>query len=161
MNIAIVYHSETGNTEEAAAVIKSGCDQVDGINSKIMSIKNLDLDFINSSKAIILGGPTYTGDISWQMKSFLDKNSQINYKGKLGAVFATEKYIGGGADSALITLLGHLLVKGMVVYSAGAAEGKPYTHFGAVCIQAGSEKQQKRAEIFGKRIAEKAVELFN
>jgi len=161
MNIAIIHHSESGNTEKVAAVIKSGCNQIDGINSKIMSIKEPDLDFINSSQAIILGSPTYTGDISWQMKSFLDRNKKINYKDKLGAVFATENFIGGGADSALLTLISHLLVKGMIVYSAGASEGKPYTHFGAVCIQAGNKNQKERAEIFGERISKKTVELFS
>lgn len=161
MNISILYHSESGNTEEIAEVIKSGCNKVDDIKAKVMSIKEVDIEFVNSSQAIILGGPTYTGDISWQLKSFLDKNKKINYKDKLGAVFATEKYLGGGADSALITLLSHLLVKGMVVYSAGASEGEPYTHFGAVCIQAGNKDQRARAKIFGERISKKTIELFS
>jgi len=160
MNISILYHSESGNTEEVAGVIESGSLKIDGIKTKVMSIKDADIEFINSSKAIILGSPTYTGDMSWQMKSFLDKQNKINYQGKLGAVFATENFIGGGADSALISILSHLLVKGMVVYSAGASEGKPYTHFGAVCIQAGNKEQRARAEIFGERIAKKTVELF-
>lgn len=160
MNITILYHSESGNTEEVAGIIKSGCNKIEGIKAEVMSIKDADVEFINSSEAIILGSPTYTGNMSWQLKSFLDKNSKINYKGKLGAVFATENFIGGGADSALISMLSHLLVKGMVVYSAGASEGKPYTHFGAVCIQAGNKEQRARAEIFGERIAKKTVELF-
>lgn len=160
MNITILYHSESGNTEKVAGLIKSGCNKIGGIKAEMMAIQDADAAFINSSEAIILGGPTYTGDMSWQLKSFLDKNRQIDYKGKLGAVFATENFIGGGADSALISMLSHLLVKGMVVYSAGAADGKPYTHFGAVCIQAGNKKQRARAEIFGERIAKKTIELF-
>lgn len=160
MKISILYHSESGNTEKVAGIIRSGCLNVDGIQVKVMSIKEADIEFVNSSQAIILGCPTYTGDISWQMKSFLDTNKKIDYKDKLGAVFATEKFIGGGADSGLITLISHLLVKGMVVYSGGASLGQPYTHFGAVCIESGNKEQQKRAAIFGERIAKKTVELF-
>jgi len=48
----------------------------------------------------------------------------------------------------------------MVVYSGGAGAGKPYTHYGAVCLADGTEEQQERAEIFGRRVASKALELF-
>ena len=161
MNIAIIYHSESGNTEQVAEIIKKGTENVKGIEAKTMHIDKVDVDFINSSKAVIFGTPTYTGDLSHQMKNwFGNYPSDIDFAGKLGSVFATQRYVGGGADVALKTMIGHLLVKGMLVYSAGASEGKPYTHFGAVCLQAGNEDQQERAEIFGKRIAKKAVELF-
>lgn len=160
MKISVLYHSESGNTEKVAEIIKKGLEKVEGVEARIFAIENPDLDYIAASKAVLFGTPIYTGDMSWQMKSFLDKNKEVKLSGKLGAVFATENYLGGGADSALLSLLGHLLVKGMVVYSSGAAEGKPYTHFGAVCIKAGDEDQQQRAEIFGERIAKKAAELF-
>jgi len=54
-----------------------------------------------------------------------------------------------------------LLVKGMLVYSSGVADGQPFIHFGPVCIHEGDEGQQERAKIFGERIAKKTVELFN
>ena len=75
-------------------------------------------------------------------------------------MFATANYVGGGAEIAELAMIGELLVKGMLVYSAGAAEGQPFTHYGAVCIQSGDESQQERAKIFGERIARKAVEIF-
>jgi NAD(P)H dehydrogenase (quinone) len=78
----------------------------------------------------------------------------------LGAVYGTENFLGGGADMSLLTMAGHLLVNGMLVYSGGAAEGKPYTHYGAVAIQNGDQKQQERAVVFGERVARKAVEIF-
>jgi NAD(P)H dehydrogenase (quinone) len=160
MKISVLYHSESGNTEKVAGIIKKGLEKVEGVETRTFAIENPDIDYIAASKAVLFGSPIYTGDMSWQMKSFLDKNKKVKLRGKLAAVFATENYIGGGADSALLTLIGHLLVKGMVVYSGGAAEGKPYTHFGAVCIKDGDQDQQQRAEIFGERIAKKAVELF-
>ncbi|MEC9490325.1 MAG: flavodoxin family protein [Halanaerobiales bacterium] len=160
MKISVLYHSESGNTEKVAGIIKKGLEKIEGVEARTFAIENPDIDYITASKAVLFGSPIYTGDMSWQMKSFLDKNKEVKLSGKLAAVFATENYIGGGADSALLTLIGHLLVKGMVVYSGGAAEGKPYTHFGAVCIKDGDQDQQQRAEIFGERIAKKAVELF-
>ncbi|MFP4020553.1 MAG: flavodoxin family protein [Halanaerobium sp.] len=162
MNLAIIYYSESGNTKKTAELIKKGAESFDAVKVKLMSIEEVDVDFVNSAQAVIFGTPTYMGDLSHQLKNWFDSHSnQLKLNGKLGAAFATQRYIGGGATNALKTVLSHLLVKGMLAYSAGAAEGKPYTHFGAVCIEAGDQQQQERAEIFGRRVAKKALELFN
>ncbi len=160
IKLSIVYHSVTGNTKKVAELIAQGAEKIDGVETGVMSIDNPDFSFMSDSDCVIFGTPTYLGNFSWQMKAFLDKELKVKLAGKLGAVFATEKYLGGGADFALMTLIGHLLVKGMLVYSAGVSQGDPYTHFGAVCIQDGDEKQQERARLFGERIAKKAVEIY-
>lgn len=162
MNIAIIYHSESGNTEKVGEIIKNGAESIDETVVKAMSIDDIDVEFVNSAKAVIFGTPTYTGDISHQMKNFFGNlPSDLDLSGKIGSAFATQRYIGGGATVALKTIMGHLLVKGMLAYSSGAGEGKPFTHFGAVCIQSGNDEQRERAEIFGKRIAKKAREIYN
>ncbi|MBM7624482.1 flavodoxin family protein [Sporohalobacter salinus] len=160
MKLTVLYHSETGNTEDVAGIIAEGANEVDNIEARTMGIEDIDDEFIEESKAVIFGTPTYLANFSWQTKKWFDTEMNYDLSGKLGAVFATENYLGGGADMALLTMIGHMLVKGMVIYSGGASDGKPYTHYGAVCIKDGNEEQQERAEIFGKRIANKAVELF-
>ncbi|MBZ4684032.1 MAG: hypothetical protein PWP46_1213 [Fusobacteriaceae bacterium] len=125
-----------------------------------MEISEVDKDFVNSSNAVILGTPTYYANMSWQMKKWFDESVDIKLSGKIGAVFATENHIGGGADTALLTLINHMLVKGMLIYSGGAALGNPYIHLGIVAIKNGDEYQKERAKIFGERIANKIVELF-
>jgi NAD(P)H dehydrogenase (quinone) len=135
--------------------------KVEGTEVRCFDIREVDFDYISDSKGVIFGTPTYLADFSWQMKKFLDSGIKTELSGKLGAVFATENFVGGGADFALLTMIGHLLVKGMVVYSGGAGSGKPYTHFGAVCVKDGTEEQQERAVIFGERIGKKVIELFN
>ena len=57
-------------------------------------------------------------------------------------------------------MLGHMLFKGMVVYTAGGSQGMPITHYGAVTIRDGDEELQHRAKLLGKQVVEKAVELF-
>ena len=86
--------------------------------------------------------------------------TRLKLAGKVGSVFATEGYIGGGADFAEMGLISHLLVMGMLVYSGGTSWGQPITHYGAVAIKDGDEAQRDRARIFGERIARKALELF-
>jgi len=160
MKISILYHSESGNTKKIARIISEGARSAGNIEALAMSIDEIDETFLNASDAVIFGCPTYLGTFTWQMKKFLD-TSRIRLSGKLGAVFVTARYIGGGGDVAELGLVGHLLVKGMLVYSGGGGEGKPFTHFGAVAIEDGDGPQRERAHIFGERIARKAIELFS
>lgn len=159
MKIAIIYHSETGNTEKVADLIAQGTKKVEGTETKCMSINNVDAAFVEEAKVIFFGTPTYAGTYSWQMKKWLD-TCKLKLAGKVGSVFATENFLGGGADNAELALLSELLVKGMFIYSVGSSEGNPYTHFGAVCIKDGTEEQKDRVEIFAERVAKNAVKLF-
>jgi len=160
IKLSIVYHSVTGNTKRVAELIYEGAQKVKNVEIKVMSIEDCDFAFLEKSDCVIFGTPTYLGSFSWQMKAFLDKGLKVELSGKLGAVFATENFLGGGADFALLTMIGHLLVKGMIIYSGGVAHGDPYTHFGAVCIKDGDESQKERARLFGERIVKKAFNIY-
>ena len=159
MKAAIIIHSETGNTRRVAEEIRAGLERIDGMEVAVMDIDAPDMAFVEEAAAVILGSPTYAGTCSWQMKRFLD-TGKVKFAGKLGAVFATENYLGGGADAALLLMVSGLLVRGALVYSGGASLGQPYTHFGAVTIKDGDDATRERARIFGERIGKKAAELF-
>ena len=77
-----------------------------------------------------------------------------------GAVFATADFAQGGADVAIQSVLGHMLVKGMLVYSGGGAWGLPYIHLGAVALKENFEASKPMFRTFGERVAQKAKELF-
>jgi NAD(P)H dehydrogenase (quinone) len=161
MKVSVIYHSESGNTASIADAISKGASLGGTVESKSMHIDKIDQNFIEESSAVIIGCPTYGGTYSWQIKKWLD-TAKINLRGKLGSAFATENHIGGGADIAELGILGHLLVKGMLVYTAGnVKEENVMLHYGAVAIRSGDEYQQKRASALGKAVAEKAKELFS
>lgn len=65
-----------------------------------------------------------------------------------------------GADGAELSILGCLLVHGMIVYTGGAMSS-PATHFGAVVIKSGSDEQIERAKAFMGKIARKTREFFD
>ncbi len=160
IRIAIVYHSKTGNTEKMANLVKKGCEEVEGVEAGCFSILEADTDYIAASHAVILGTPTYEGTVSWQMKRFLD-NPSIELGGKLGAVFASQNWPGGGGASfAEMTMIAGMLVHGMLIYSGGIAEGKPYLHFGAVSERSPDGLYSERCVKLGNNIARKAAELF-
>lgn len=164
MKIAILYVSSTGNTEKAAQLIRDGIVQAGDIEVRLMNLENedtVDTEFVKGSDAVIIGTPTYAASFCWQIKKWFDTDKRFKLAGKLGAAFATANFVHGGADLALADLLRHMLVKGMIVYSSGAGCGMPIIHLGPVAITAEFDKTADLFRIFGQRIAEKALELFD
>lgn len=160
MKISILYSSKTGKTARVAKLIEEGVKRVQGIEVKIMNINEADKEFIDDSNGIIFGTPTYYANMSWEMKKWIDESSSFNLEGKLGAAFSTANSIAGGSDVALLAILNHLMVKGMLVYSGGVAFGKPKTHLGYVHINEIAENEDENARIFGERIAKKVSQIF-
>ena len=161
MKIAIIYHSETGNTQQMAELVRQGCEQVAGVQARLMPIDEVDETYVAESAAAILGSPTYEGSCAWQMKRYLDRDAK-NLAGKLCGVFASQNWPGGGGASfAEMTIIAGLLVRGAIVYSGGIAEGRPYLHFGAVSARAPEDAlYRERCLKLGENIARKAIELF-
>jgi NAD(P)H dehydrogenase (quinone) len=160
MRIAIIYHSETGNTEAAADLVAKGCRRVPGVEVKTMTIQAVDGPFLQGARAAILGCPNYEGTCSWQMKRFLD-GPDCQVSDKLCAVFCTQNWPGGGGGSFVeMTIIAGILVRGGLVYAGGITHGSPPIHFGSVSRQAPTGIDAERAVKLGENIARKAVELF-
>lgn len=163
MKISILYVSKSGNTEKAAEFIREGIVSVGGIEVRLMNLDGddpIDKEYLESCSAVIIGTPTYSGNMAWQLKRWFDTDTSVNLKGKLGAAFATAKFVQGGPAVAVTDVLLHMLVKGMIVYSSGTGCGLPYIHYGPIAFKNELEKSKELFVIFGKRIAEETMELF-
>ena len=161
MKIAIIYHSETGNTQKMADLVKQGCLSVSAIEAECMPVDKVDNSYVEQASAIIFGSPTYEGSCSWQLKKYFD-TCATGLAGKLGGVFVSQNWPGGGGASfAEITIIAAMLVHGMLVFSGGATHGEPYLHFGAVSEKQPDKKlNHDRCIKLGENIATKALELF-
>ena len=164
MKFAIVYYSKTGHTKEMGEIIAEGIRKQGG-EARLFSItEDMDAEYINACDGVIFGTPTYLASTCWQIKKWLEEDSRsLKLAGKLGGVYATAHYAQGGGDIAIMTIIGHLLVKGMLVYSGGASYGQPFIHLGPVALDAVEghyEKSKAMFEVFGERMAQKAKELF-
>lgn len=164
MKFAVIYYSKTGHTREMGEVIAKGIEKKGG-QVRLFSIEEpLDTEYLNDCDGVLFGTPVYLANTCWQMKKWFDTESaSVNLAGKLGGVYSTAHFAQGGADVAILTLIGHLLVKGMLVYSGGAALGKPFIHLGPVALDAVEghyENCKADFEIYGERFAAKAMELF-
>ena len=165
MRISIVYWSLTGHTAEMAEEIASGIWK-EGVEAKAFNIHETvaDNEYIESSSGLIIGTPVYLASSVWQINKWLEEDSKgINLSGKLGGAFATAHFAQGGADTAIMDLLGLMLVKGMVVYSGGGSFGLPIIHHGPVALdKVGDHFDESREmfRIYGSRFASKAKDLF-
>lgn len=160
MKISILYFTKYGKTKEMAEVIALGMKKIKDIEVGVFDINNIDDNFLKESKGVVFGTPTYYANTCWQMKKWFDESRNYNLEGKIGAVFATADYIQGGAATAMLTIINHLMVKGMLVYSGGSALGQPFMHLGPVATKDNYEESKEMFKIFGERIANKVKELF-
>jgi NAD(P)H dehydrogenase (quinone) len=165
MNISIIYYSETNTTEQVARWISEGAE---GIANTCVRLFNLaendapDKAFVEASDAIIFGTPTYVANMCWQMKKFFDTRLDYKMAGKIGSAFSTEgSPHGGGGELAIMTLINHMLVKGMLIYSSGSGCGRPFIHIGPTVVKSQIEEREEICRLFGERIAQKAHELFD
>ena len=69
--------------------------------------------------------------------------------------------IGMWPDIALQSILGMALTRGMLAYSSGTEFGRPYIHLGPVALMASLDEQADIFKLFGNRVAQKTMQLFN
>lgn len=165
MKLSIVYVSKTGNTETLARYIAAGAQSVEHTEVRMFNLLDesaIDTAYLNDSSAVLFGTPTYVANMSWQMKKWFDTDWSVKLGGKLGGVFATENApYGGGAELAMMTLVSHMLVKGMLVYSSGAEFGRPFIHIGPAGIRERIPEMEEHCKTYGRRMALKAHALFD
>ena len=165
MKLAILYHSESGNTELAAKQIAAGAISIPNTEVRCISLNQLtpeDEEYLEQSSAVIFGTPTYVANMSWKLKQFFDTKTKLKLSGKLGAAFATENFAnGGGGELAIMNIMSHMLVKGMLCYSSGVEFGQPYIHIGPTLVRGHIEEKAEHCKIFGQRVAWKAHQLFD
>ena len=161
MKMTVLYYSKSGNTEKMANMIAEGMNCVEGAEAKAFSIDAVDLDWAKESRCIVLGTPTYMADVAGVTKTYLESGlRQCEPAGKIGGAFATARYIYGGGEIGLQTILTHMMVSGMLTYSGGGALGMPVIHLGPVAIGDRLEESEETFRIYGQRMAQKAAELF-
>jgi NAD(P)H dehydrogenase (quinone) len=130
-----------------------------------------------ASVAIIFGTPTRFGNMSWQMKSFLDQTGGLwregRLVGKVGSVISSSATQHGGQESTILTFHPVLLHQGMIVVGLpyafagqmGLEEIKGGSPYGASTIAGNDGKRQPSAveldaaRFQGRHVAEIAAKL--
>lgn len=146
----VVYHSRSGNTKEMAEIIAKAMNDA-GLKTECKSVEKVKADDLPGYDAIVIGSPTYYGQMAGPIKSLIDdlvsKHGQLN--GKVGAAFSSAANIGGGNETTIMGIIEAMLIAGMVV------QGDPQgDHYGPVSIGKPDERVKKQCARRGQRIAE-------
>ena len=161
MKMAVLYYSNSGNTQKMAELIASSMSEIESVEAKTFSIDDIDRDFIKESKCVILGTPIYVGSMAGVVKTFFETTAmKLRLAGKIGGAFATAEYLHGGGDLGLQSILDHMMVHGMLTYSGGGAHGYPVIHLGPVALGSELEKSEEIFRLYGERMAKKTLEIF-
>lgn len=169
MKMSVLYFSKSGTTKEMAEMICQGMEQAGGVEARAFSIgapgegfdEGFDEGFIGESRCVVLGTPTYLASMAAEVKTFLDGPARkLGLAGKIGGAFATADYLHGGAELAISSILNHMLVLGMLVFSGGGSFGKPVIHLGPVALKQSKDEAKETFLLYGHRMAQKTKELF-
>ncbi len=196
--ILVLYHSAYGHVEAMARAVAEGVTGVDGATVTVKRVPELvpeevarasgmkldqdaplaTPDELADHDAIIFGTPTRFGNMSAQMRNFLDQTGGLWARGaligKIGSVFTSTASQHGGQETTLtsfhVTLLHHgMIVVGLPYSFAGntimseISGGTPYgasTLAGADGSRMPSANELAGARFQGAHVAGLAVKLF-
>lgn len=196
--ILVLYYSMYGHIEQMAEAVSEGVKAVEGVEVTIKRVPELmpievaqkagaKLDQkapiatpqeLANYDAIIFGTPTRFGNMTGQMRNFLDQTGGLWVKGslvgKIGSVFASTGTQHGGQETTITSFHSTLLHQGMIIvglpYSAAGLTnmneitgGTPY---GATTLAGSDNKRQvtenelELARFQGRHVAEISKRLF-
>jgi NAD(P)H dehydrogenase (quinone) len=194
--VLVLYYSSYGHIETMAGAVADGVREAGAVATikrvpeivpeavaKASGIK-LDqaapiatVDELASYDAIIFGTPTRFGNMTAQMRNFLDQTGGLWMKGalvgKVGSVFTSTATQHGGQETTILTFIPTLLHHGMVVVGLpyawqgqmGVGEVKGGSPYGAATITDGDGSRQpsaielEGARFQGRHVAQIAAKL--
>ncbi len=119
-NIAVIYHSGNGNTEQLAHHVAAGARDIDGTRTSVLKATDLTSqpDRLLDFDGYLFGSPTYLGGVSGPFKTFMDATGKLwrtqGLKGKLGAGFTVSALPSGDKQTTLLSLFTFAMQHGMV-----------------------------------------------
>lgn len=196
--ILVLYYSMYGHVETMAKAVAEGAGAVKGAEVHVKRVPELmpedvarragaklDQDApiakpaeLAEYDAIIFGTPTRFGNMSSQMRNFLDQTgglwAQRKLAGKIGSVFISTSSQHGGQETTITSFYNTLIHHGMIIvgvpYTCTELEnmdeitgGSPY---GAACLAGHDGSRQPSANELaiarhqGRHVAEVAAKLF-
>jgi len=97
--VLVAYESKYGNTKLVAEKIIEGMKEVEGTETALRELKEVDLNAIVNYDAILIGSPNHFGGPTRGVTKFIDKLGKLPLKEKMFAVFDT--YLAGDFEKAV------------------------------------------------------------
>ena len=124
-NVYIVYHSGYGHTKLQAEAVHRGAASVADIKAEIRTTEQAtaNLDELDQADAIVFGCPTYMGNMSAEMKKFIEAAAKkwfaLAWKDKIAGAFTNSSSFSGDKLNTLIGLVINAMQHGMIYVGTG------------------------------------------
>ena len=194
-NILVLYYSNNGATESLARQVCTGVDSIENAAAVLRTVPSVSTvcesteklipsngppyvnkkDLANCS-GLIMGSPTYFGNMAAPLKYFLDSTSSEWLSGVLAGkpagFFTSSSSPHGGQESTLLSMAIPLLHHGMIIVgipytlkeiSTTKSGGGPYGASHITWNQDNEEltnEEKKVAQVIGKRVTQIAKKLI-
>ena len=89
VKVFVIYDTKWGNTKLVAETIVEGMKEVEGIETTISDVEEVDLKKVADSDTILIGSPNHIGGPVRGIKKLIDKLGKLDLKAKWVAVFDT------------------------------------------------------------------------
>lgn len=150
--VFVVFYSSYGHTYKLAEAVASGAREVEGVEVSLFQVPELVPESVQAASGmlaarkafahipvikpeqlaeahgILFGTPTRFGNMSAQMRNFLDQTGGLWMKGalvgKVGSVFVSTGTQHGGQESTILSFHITLLHHGMIVVGVPYAEAR-------------------------------------
>jgi NAD(P)H dehydrogenase (quinone) len=143
----IVYDSVGNNVKKMADVLFSELKEQGAACERIF-VDDFPVHSLVDYDGIIIGTPNYFGGMTSKIKNLFDSSVKF-YKqldGKLGACFCSTGVIGGGGETAIMSVIMAMLIHGMIV------QGCPQTgHYGVLSIGTPDARVEKELKVWARR----------
>ncbi len=191
--ILVLYSSRHGKVAQMAEMIAEGVRQahsdvrirqVPSVGPGIRGQQKVSaegpayatLDDLRHASGLIMGSPTRFGNMSSELKYFIDQTSPLWSSGDLinkpAAVFTSTATLHGGQESTLLTMMVPLFHHGMILVGCPNSEsalhhtsggGTPYGathHAGSHAVRQIDDNERALCHSLGKRVATIAQSLL-
>lgn len=125
IKIAVVYHSGHGHTERQAQAVARGTARVTGAQTQLLTAGQAaeHIEQLDEADAIVFGSPTYMGNISAEMKKFMELAASRwftqAWKDKVAGAFTNSSSFSGDKLHTLLGLLINAMQHGMLFVGLG------------------------------------------
>ncbi|MBI5417156.1 flavodoxin family protein [Candidatus Poribacteria bacterium] len=158
--ILIVISRKGGNTEKLAQSILQGVKKVKGIAARLKEVREVSEEDLLEAKGLIVGSPVYFGNMTSELKEFIDKTYPLRgkLKDKIGAAFATSDDPTGGKETTILSIIHAMLIHQMIVVGEPMEAGG---YYGASSVGVPGKNELKAGKDLGKRVAELVLKNSN
>jgi NAD(P)H dehydrogenase (quinone) len=154
--ILVVYDSKSGNTETMALAVAKGAEKAGDLEVTVKRAEQTTNSDLLAADGIIMGSPTYFGQMSAKLKALIDESVQVHKQltGKVGGAFTSSGGTASGGETTLMSIVQAMLIHGMIVQ--GRADDK---HYGVAVTGAPKKKDLAECEKLGERVSSLVLKL--